>query len=420
MRLVDDHAAHRQREAEPRRALGQARVQPDRVAGALVAKELGRARGGGVEVRRAVEREHRRELLARKRRFRSHGVDVDDEEPRRPARVAPEPGQRCDRRRRLRDERRRELAVREHRPLEPRRLVPRERHPAVLRKLGAERLRHRLERDHAVLRRAGGRVVERLRPRDLGGCVCNVRRLVDDDRHVAGAHAERGRAARVGGAHVVLRSGGHDEIGLAHQLPRVLARHRHRQHLHEVARRADAVELGVHVVDQPRERRRALRRRGEHDRVARLQCVDDVVRRRGARVGRRRDRGDDARRPRDLDQAPLAVLGDDAGGADPREVAQEAHRLAPVLGDLVGDVAHAGVAHRQLGERAIARRLDDRPRRRDGELVGARLVAAVDRPLRRARAGDEGPDVVAHARCVRAAGGPPRAHSGVILASRIT
>ena len=112
-----------------------------------------------------------------------------------------------------------------------------------------------------------------------------------------------GRAAFVRGAHVGLRPGGNDEIGLAHQREGLLARHRRRQHLHEVARRADAVELGVHVLEQQRERRGALRRRRDDDRIAALQCVDDVVRGRRRRIRRRRDRGDDADRPRDLDQA---------------------------------------------------------------------------------------------------------------------
>src|SRR5467141_1110826 len=41
MRLVDDHAAYRQLEAERKRARVVLAVQPDRVAGALVAKDAG-------------------------------------------------------------------------------------------------------------------------------------------------------------------------------------------------------------------------------------------------------------------------------------------------------------------------------------------------------------------------------------------
>ena len=73
----------------------------------------------------------------------------------------------------------------------------------------------------------------------------------------------------------------------------------------------------------------------------------------------------------------------------PAQIAQQAHRLAPVLGDLVGDVAEAGVAHRALGERAIARRLDDRPAGGGDQLVDPLLRPAVERALRGARARDE-------------------------------
>ena len=142
--------------------------------------------------------------------------------------------------------------------------------------------------ERAILRRGVG---------DVGG-------LVDDHRDVAGADADRRRAALVRGAHVGLRAGRDDEIGLPHQLERVLAR-----------RPAPAAAA----------RDRAARRRGRaprartasssasvdapfgdgasDDRVAALQRVDDVVRRRRAGIGRRRDRGDDADRTRDLDQA---------------------------------------------------------------------------------------------------------------------
>ncbi len=180
------------------------------------------------------------------------------------------------------------------------------------------------------------RVVEGLRARDLRRRFGDVGGLVDDHRNVAGAHAERRRAAFVRGAHVRLRSGGHDEVGLPHQRECLLARHRRRQHLHEIARRADAVELGMHVLEQQRERGGAFRRRRHDDRVAAFERVDDVVRGRRSRIGRRRDRRDDADRPRDLDQPAPRVLVDDAHRFRAAEVAQEADRLAAVLGDLVG------------------------------------------------------------------------------------
>ena len=56
------------------------------------------------------------------------------------------------------------------------------------------------------------------------------------------------------------------------------------------------------------------------------------------------------------------------------------------LRDLVGDVADAGVGHRQLGQLAVARRLHDGPAGGRDQLVDARLVVAVGDALRGARA----------------------------------
>ena len=71
------------------------------------------------------------------------------------------------------------------------------------------------------------------------------------------------------------------------------------------------------------------------------------------------------------------------------QVAQQAERLAMVLADLVVDIADAGVGNRELGELAVARRLDDRPAGGGDELVDARLVVVVGDRLRGARARDE-------------------------------
>ena len=115
----------------------------------------------------------------------------------------------------------------------------------------------------------------------------HVGRLVDDDGDVAGADAEGRRAAGIGRAHVGLRAGGHHQVALAHQLGGACLVDRRRQQLHQVARRADAVELRMDEFDQPRAGAPALGRRRDDDRVAALQRVDDLVGRRGARVGAR-------------------------------------------------------------------------------------------------------------------------------------
>ena len=73
---------------------------------------------------------------------------------------------------------------------------------------------HRGDDDDAVLRRAAGRVVEGLGAHDAVGGGVDVGRLVDDAGDVAGADAERRRAARVGRAHVGLRAGRDDEVAL--------------------------------------------------------------------------------------------------------------------------------------------------------------------------------------------------------------
>jgi hypothetical protein len=52
--------------------------------------------------------------------------------------------------------------------------------------------------------------------------------------------------------------------------------------------------------------------RADHDGAARLERDQDLVDRRGGRVGRRNDGGDDAERLRDLDDLAIVVAGDDA------------------------------------------------------------------------------------------------------------
>ena len=107
--------------------------------------------------------------------------------------------------------------------------------------------------------------------------------VVDDHRDVAGAHAERRRAAGITRAHVGLRAGDDDEVALLHELAGAFLGHRRGQHLHEVGRRADALELRMHVFEQLRAGGVAFGRRRQDDRVAALQRVDDVVGGRRAR-----------------------------------------------------------------------------------------------------------------------------------------
>ena len=100
-------------------------------------------------------------------------------------------------------------------------------------------------------------------------------------------------------------------------------------------------------ADQPLARAPALRRRGDDHRVAALERVDDLVRGRRRRVGRRRHRADHADWPRDLDDALRLVDGDHADRLRAAQVAQKAERLAMVLAHLVFDVADARAAERK-------------------------------------------------------------------------
>src|SRR5579862_1640181 len=109
-----------------------------------------------------------------------------------------------------------------------------------------------------------------------------------------------------------------------------------------------------------------------------------------------RVRGDDAHRPHDLDQSTFGILAQNAYRLRALQVAQETNRLATILRDLVRDVADSFVAHGELGERAIARRLDDRPADGKRRLVRLRLRPAVGDCLRGTGAGNESLDNTAH------------------------
>ena len=218
VRLVDDHAADRQRESQLERAVRRPRMKADRVPGALVAQQpLGERRGGG-EVVGAIERQHRRQLLAGERMLGTDAVLA------RRSGTSPRaaPGGRAPRARRSSPA---ACAMNAGASLPPaniaasscRASAASSSTPPSRANAATQRVVHGRDGDHAVLRRARRRVIERLRPRDLRGGGGNVGRLVDDHRHVAGADADRRRAAFVGGAHVVLRPGRDDEIRLPHQ-----------------------------------------------------------------------------------------------------------------------------------------------------------------------------------------------------------
>ena len=137
--------------------------------------------------------------------------------------------------------------------------------------------------------------------------------------------------------------------------------HRRGQHLHQVARRADRVELRVHVLEQQRAGAPALGRRRDDHRVAALERVDDLVGRRRRRVGRRRDRADHADRPRDLDDAARRSSAMTPTDCAPCRSRSRPSVLRWFLRILSSTWPMPGVGDRELGERAVAPRLDDGP-----------------------------------------------------------
>jgi hypothetical protein len=249
---------------------------------------------------------------------------------------------------------------------------------------------HGIEDHHAVLRGATGGIVEGLGAGDRRRRFGEIGRGVDDAGDIAGADAEGRRAAGIGRAHVGLRTGGHHQVGLPHQRMRRVLGDRRGQHLHQVFRRADFGQFGIDVADQRGAGRGALGRGRDDHRIAALERVDDLVGRRGAGVGRGRDRRHHADRARDLDDAALRVLGDDADALRALEVAQQAQGLAVVLGDLVLDHAEARVAHRHFGQRPVAAGFHDGPAGGRDHRIDAGLVPGFVATLRGARRLDQG------------------------------
>ena len=160
--------------------------------------------------------------------------------------------------------------------------------------------------------------------------------------------------------------------------------------MHQVARGANAVKLGVDVLKQARAGGPAFGRRRHDHRVAALERVDDFVGRCGRRVGGRRNGANHAHRAGDLGNAGGRVLVDHAHRFGALQVAQQAKGLAVVFAHLVGHVADAGVGHGQLGQSLVARGLDDGPAGRGHQLVHAGLVVAVGNVLGGAGARHQG------------------------------
>jgi hypothetical protein len=130
--------------------------------------------------------------------------------------------------------------------------------------------------------------------------------------------------------------------------------------------------------------------RADDDGAARLERDQDLVDRRGRRIGGRHDRGDDAEGLGDLDDLPLVVPADDADRTHRPDELVHALGREQVLLDLVGDDAVSGLFDRQAGELFGARpgrgrhRVDDAIDLILGELgeERRRLLGALREPAR--------------------------------------
>ena len=225
-----------------------------------------------------------------------------------------------------------------------------------------------------IFRRAGGRIVEDLRGADFARRVVEVGGLVDDHRHVAGADADRRRAAGIGAAHIVLRAGGDHQIGRLHQRLGHVLGGRRRKDLNEVLRQADLLQFRAHVIDRAHGRLQAGGRGGDDDRVTPLDRHHRLVDRRSAGIGRGRDGANHADRLGVFDDAALLVFLDHADRFHPQQIAQSAEGLALLLDDLVGHVAELGVGDRQFRQLLGMLGIVQRPGERGDRLVGARLI----------------------------------------------
>src|SRR5450759_1408922 len=118
VRLVHDHPAHFQLQSETHDVAVIAGVDAHRMAFALIVVDVARDAEGLIEIARLIDRQHRRELLARERAGPADPGLLHHDEAAVPQGIAFESGERGDARRRLRRRGRRELPVRKHHALE--------------------------------------------------------------------------------------------------------------------------------------------------------------------------------------------------------------------------------------------------------------------------------------------------------------
>ena len=218
MGLVDDDARRRHFEAQPHHVGVIPGVDSDRVPCALVRIDFAHGIESLLEVFYTIERKHKRKLFAREREFPADALLLDHEELRIAQFGARKACHLEDVGHRTRHDRRVELSTGPHSRLQLRLFLRAQKDAAGRAQLGDHRVVDRVDDDHRIFRRAARCIVEAFGVADLHRGVGKARRRIDDHRNVSKPHADRRRAGSVGRAHIGLRAGSHDQVGLAHEL----------------------------------------------------------------------------------------------------------------------------------------------------------------------------------------------------------
>ena len=323
-------------------------VQGRGVAVAAVADELFGLVERLVKVLRVVHRQHRGELFVRKLLGKLDALDLADEDFRLLRHIHAR--QRRDGVRALADDLRVQRAVDQNRVAHPIQLIPLEEVAAAARKLRAHLVVNAVQHRHALLGGADHAVVKRLGMDDRADSQLDIRRLVDDDRGVARADAQRRFAGGIRRVHHTGAAGGEDDIRLVHQFARQLQT-REFDAADDALRRA---RLDRRLVDDARGLLRALlgtRVRADEDGVARLEAQQRLENRRGGRVRGRDDRRDKANRLRNLLDAERRVFLQHADRLGVAVGMIDILAGVVVLNHLVFHHAHAGLLDRHFGQR---------------------------------------------------------------------
>ncbi len=247
---------------------------------------------------------------------------------------------------------------------------------AFLLKLFQQLVEDRSFDDQIAVSRASRPEIRRLGQASVMCGFRDVRRLVDDHRRVAGAHAVSWRTRAVCGADHWLAAGSHDQIGPRHQ------RLRHRnvdlgQALQDVGGRAFSLQRFAHQAHRFKRRLLRTRMRREDDYVTRLDPVDRIAGRGEVRVRRGDDAGDDPCRLAVLDDALFGQFLDYAYALLAERVAQHAANLH-ALAHSADRVAQAALVNTHLDQSRKRLLVGDRPGHGLAKAIDSCLIVGLD------------------------------------------